>query len=164
MRYFCLLLLFWLLLQSVQYSQSYVDTALSYVGVKELTGKNDGYEVEKFLKSVGLGKGNHWCAAFVSYCLTAVKYPFPVRSGLARSFVRKNSLIAAKFTNSTKVPKGALAIWQRGETIFGHIAIVLEWEGMKGKCVEGNVSNSVRILNRKIEPFNFFRIKWFTII
>lgn len=41
----------------------------SYIGVRELTGKNDGPQVEKFLKTVGLGKGYPWCAAFVKYCL-----------------------------------------------------------------------------------------------
>lgn len=39
--------------------------ASTQVGVKELTGKNDGVEVESYLKSVGLGKGYAWCMAFV---------------------------------------------------------------------------------------------------
>jgi hypothetical protein len=41
----------------------------SQVGVKEKTGRNDGKDVEKYLKSVGLGKGFAWCAAFVHWCL-----------------------------------------------------------------------------------------------
>lgn len=32
--------------------------------VRELTGKNDGVEVEKYLKAVGLGKGYAWCMAY----------------------------------------------------------------------------------------------------
>jgi len=39
------------------------------IGVREKTGKNDGKDVEKYLKSVGLGKGNAWCAAFVHWVL-----------------------------------------------------------------------------------------------
>lgn len=42
---------------------------LSQVGVREATGRNDGKEVEKYLRSVGLGKGYAWCAAFVHWCL-----------------------------------------------------------------------------------------------
>lgn len=41
----------------------------SQLGVRELTGNNDGPEVEKYLKSTGLGKGHSWCAAFVHWCL-----------------------------------------------------------------------------------------------
>jgi len=42
---------------------------LSQVGVREKTGNNDGPEVEAYLKTVKLGKGNAWCAAFVRWCL-----------------------------------------------------------------------------------------------
>jgi hypothetical protein len=41
----------------------------SQLGVREKTGRNDGKDVEKYLKSVGLGKGFAWCAAFVHWCL-----------------------------------------------------------------------------------------------
>ncbi len=40
-----------------------------FIGVREKTGNNDGPEVEMFLRSVGLGKGYAWCAAFVKYCM-----------------------------------------------------------------------------------------------
>lgn len=59
-----------------------VDTLTSYIGVKELTGNNDGKEVEMFIASTGLDpKGGYpWCAAFVTYCfkvngLCVPKYP-----------------------------------------------------------------------------------------
>lgn len=41
----------------------------SFIGIREKTGNNDGKEVEMFLKTVGLGKGYPWCAAFVKYSL-----------------------------------------------------------------------------------------------
>ena len=44
-----------------------VETYHSQVGVREATGKNDGKQVEAYLKSVKLGKGYAWCAAFVKY-------------------------------------------------------------------------------------------------
>ena len=37
----------------------------SQTHVRELTGKNDGKEVENYLRHTKLGKGNPWCAAFV---------------------------------------------------------------------------------------------------
>lgn len=39
----------------------------SQIGIRERTGKNDGTEVEMYLKYVGLGKGYAWCAAFTSW-------------------------------------------------------------------------------------------------
>ena len=39
------------------------------LGVREKTGKNDGVRVEKYLRHVGLKKGDPWCAAFVCWVL-----------------------------------------------------------------------------------------------
>lgn len=51
-------------------SQSCITTTYSsQVGVREATGHNDGKQVEIYLKSVKLGKGYAWCAAFVHWCL-----------------------------------------------------------------------------------------------
>ena len=41
--------------------------AESQIGVREKTGKNDGAQVEKYLKTGGLGKGHAWCGAFVNW-------------------------------------------------------------------------------------------------
>ena len=43
--------------------------ASSQIGVEEATGKNDGPQVESYLASVGLKKGNPYCAAFLAWCL-----------------------------------------------------------------------------------------------
>lgn len=48
--------------------QAILAAALSQLHVKELTGKNDGVEVEAYLRYVGFGKGYAWCAAYVSWC------------------------------------------------------------------------------------------------
>lgn len=41
--------------------------AAKEIGVVELTGNNDGKQVEAYLASVGLAKGNPYCAAFIYY-------------------------------------------------------------------------------------------------
>ena len=43
--------------------------ALREVGVHEQGGNNRGPRVEEYLRAVGLGPGNPWCAAFVCWCL-----------------------------------------------------------------------------------------------
>lgn len=45
-----------------------MNIAGTQVGVREATGHNDGAAVEKYLASVGLGKGYSWCMAFVYWC------------------------------------------------------------------------------------------------
>ncbi len=53
----------------IDYPKLISEAYTAEIGVKELTGKNDGARVEAYLKTVGLGKGFAWCAAFVKYCL-----------------------------------------------------------------------------------------------
>lgn len=161
-------LLLLLALQCSALSQAHLDTARSYDYVVERTGHNDGKEVEMFLKSVGRNKEDAWCSAFVSYCLTVSGVLEPkTRSGLARDYATKtvktlvikaSDVILKKY----KIVQGDLVVWARGETVFGHIGMTTEdWQGIQGKTIEGNVSNRVRYMNRKIEPANYFRIKWF---
>ncbi|HFD32901.1 MAG TPA: hypothetical protein ENJ28_09390, partial [Gammaproteobacteria bacterium] len=47
----------------------WINEAESQLGVTEDTNKNDGTEVELYLKSTGLKAGNPWCGAFVNWCL-----------------------------------------------------------------------------------------------
>lgn len=168
MQFFYLVLPLLLAWQCLGLSQAHLDTAKSYDYVVERTGRNDGKEVEMFLKSVGRTKGDAWCSAFVSYCLTVSGVLEPkTRSGLARDYATKtDKRLVIKATDvilkKYKVVKGDLVVWQKGETVFGHIGMTTEdWQGIQGKTIEGNVSNRVRYMNRKIEPANYFRIKWF---
>ena len=42
-------------------------TAQQYLGIREKTGRNDGPQIEQFLKVVNLKKGDPWCGAFISW-------------------------------------------------------------------------------------------------
>jgi len=67
---------------------------------------------------------------------------------------------------------GDIVVWRKGNTIFGHAGIVLEWNGACGKTIEANTSSGVYgsqadgdgvwIRERCIEPGNYFRIVSFT--
>jgi hypothetical protein len=68
--------------ERIDLRQTVVDTLTYYIGVKELTGNNDGTEIEMFIESTGLNpKGGYaWCAAFITYgfkvnSLSVPKYP-----------------------------------------------------------------------------------------
>ena len=157
----------------IQYiSIPHLDTAIYYynLGVKEY-GNNAGYYVEKFQKSVGISRGSPWCAAFVSYCiLSNRKYiadSYVINSPLASKLNRKGiSISYEKVLYKKYIPNaGDIVIWKRGETIYGHTGFVYKWDKYKvneGYTIEGNVSNRVAFLKRKIEPLNYFRIRYFT--
>ena len=72
--------------------QALVFTYTSQIGVREATGKNDGPQVEAYLKTVGLGKGYAWCAAFVKWCLNKAGISNTL-NGMALSAHNKNNLV-----------------------------------------------------------------------
>lgn len=177
MRFSCsvYLLLFLLLSFTANTAQTHLQIAESFVGVTEATGNNDGPEVEMFLHSVGRHKGDSWCAAFVSYCLTAADVKEPkIRSGLARAFKKSKGLIDANdvLRGIKKVEPGSIVGWEKGNTIFGHLGFALtKWNKQYGTTIEGNTSSGekgsqfngdgVYIRSRIIQPANYFRIRWF---
>ena len=159
---------------------AHVDTALAYVGTVERGGANRGPRVERFLRSVGLGPGQPWCAAFVSYALDAAGIRGPldgrgrvVRSGLAARFITARGIRASEALRGTRtVPDGSVVIWRRGSGPFGHAGLVLRWRGARGETVEGNTSSGasgsqadgdgVWRRTRTIQPGSHFRIVSFT--
>lgn len=54
-----------------------VAVAASQVGVRELTGKNDGPEIRKYLLDVDLSEGYAYCAAGLTWCHNQLKIPNP---------------------------------------------------------------------------------------
>jgi len=153
-------------------------TAHSQIGVQEL-GNNAGPEVAAYLEAVGLGIGNPYCAAFVSWTLeqqeetnTPVSFP-RIRSGLATKFITRRSMRASEVLRGTKQPQpGDIIIWKKGNTIFGHAGLVLEWDGACGTTIEANTSSGtygsqrngdgVYQRERCVQPGNHFRIVSFT--
>ena len=159
---------------------AHIDTALAYVGTREHGGSNRGVRVERFLRSVGLGPGQPWCAAFVSYVLSAAGVHAPldgqgrvIRSGLAARFITARSIRASEALRGVKtVPDGSVVIWRRGNGPFGHAGFAVRWRGARGETVEGNTSSGtsgsqsngdgVWRRTRTIQPGSYFRIVSFT--
>ena len=155
---------------------AHLDTALAYVGTTEV-GDNRGPVVREFLESVGLGVGNPYCSAYVSYCLEESK-PEPeeptVRSALAQDFVTRNSIDADVARRRGHVPQGAVFIYQKGNGPYGHNGFVQHWEGRCGRTVEANTSKGAYgnqrdgqgIWERKrcFDPGAYFHLRAFTIV
>lgn len=50
---------------------------MAEVGVRELSGRNDGERVEEYLRYTDLGEGYAWCASFVSWVYGQAGFPEP---------------------------------------------------------------------------------------
>jgi hypothetical protein len=152
---------------------AHADTAWAYVGTVE-EGRNCGPEVKMFLRSTGLGCGYPWCAAFVTYTLSVTGASYPsVRSAATRHFILDESIEARRVLRGGRdVGSGDLVVWRKGNTPYGHIGIVMAWEGRCGSTVEGNTSagtsghqrdgDGVWHRWRCIHPGSYFRITHFT--
>jgi len=125
----------------VDESIPHIEIARSHIGIPPTDSIN------AWLAYVNLPPGNPWCAAAQATWLhqAGVKEPL-VKTGLARNFVYKtpNRLHVSAgrvLAGVVTMPKGSLAIYQRGETIFGHVGTITEdWTGQSGVYISGNTS------------------------
>lgn len=63
-----------------------LEIAKTQLGVQEIPkGSNSGPDVEKYLKSVGLGKGYAWCMAFVFWCVMEASTKLKVANPLLKT-------------------------------------------------------------------------------
>lgn len=116
-------------------------SAVSQIGVQEIPkGSNAGVDVEKYLKSVGLGKGYSWCMAFVYWCTqeasNKLKQPNPL--------IKTGGVLAqynnAKNTKVTIPKSGDVFIMDFGKGT-GHTGIVEYVLNDTIHTIEGNTND-----------------------
>ncbi|WP_460444297.1 CHAP domain-containing protein, partial [Amycolatopsis magusensis] len=119
-------------------------TYLSQLGVREATGRNDGREVEKYLRSAGLGKGYAWCGAFVNWCLRQNGCPTPSGPAWAPSWFPAKRLVYAWGKPIGKGPStgDVFGIWFANLKRIGHVGYVHEWGDSSVITVEGNTNEA----------------------
>lgn len=118
-------------------------TYLNQIGVRELTGKNDGISVEIYLKSVGLTKGNPWCAAFLYFCLNKNSIKAP-KSGYCPDWFYSNIIYSPSKKISIAIPDTAdvFGIYFPSEKRVAHVGFVDQWIGKNVITVEGNTNDN----------------------
>lgn len=123
----------------------------SQIGVRELTGNNDGVEVEMYLKSVGLKKGQPYCAAGVawSFMTAGIK---AIKSGWSPAWFTPKYVIYKKGIASLQEEpqQGDVGgyyyakLGRYGHTFFidywskGSFCITVEFNGTDKQTREGN--------------------------
>jgi hypothetical protein len=138
-------LIFSLLCFTCAFSSSAVDckieAARSQIGVHELSGKNDGKQVETYLHYANSSKGAPWCAAFVSWC-----------HGQCGIFLR-NAYSPALFPNSKTVYTRGLGTYNfNSGDVFGlffpnmnriaHVGMIESVFGNTVITIEGNTNQA----------------------
>lgn len=107
--------------------------AYAEIGVKELTGNNDGKRVEEYLKVVNLKKGHAWCAAFVSWVFAEAGYPMP-RSAWSPA------LFGARVLTKNVKKGDVFGIYFNSLKRIAHVGIVLGKQDDWLISVEGNTN------------------------
>ena len=109
------------------------------VGTTAKTGNNDG-EVVKYLTSVGLAKGDPYCAAFVYWCgqqSLGKANPFP-RSGYSPDMVRQPGWIKGR--GPTPEPGDTFGIYFSSKGRVAHTGFVAGLKGNSIATIEANTS------------------------
>jgi len=117
----------------------------SQIDVRELTGNNDGYEVEKYLRSAGLGKGYAWCAAFVYWSYLESGDTLKIKSpAWVPSYFPKDHLIMVRGQFQLRQPifGDLIGIWFENKGRLAHIGF---YDGENSNyyfTVEGNTNEA----------------------
>jgi hypothetical protein len=122
-------------------SEKTLQIAITQIGVQEIPkNSNAGADVEKYLKSVGLGKGFSWCMAFVYWCANEASKQLAVPNTLQRT----GGVLAmwnAKPLLRVKTPQpGDIMILDYGKGL-GHTGIVEKVVGINIHTIEGNTND-----------------------
>lgn len=117
-----------------------IATAESQLHVREKTGKNDGKEVERYLRNVGLGKGYAWCAAFVAWCHDENNIP-NARSAYSPDWFRsnvvyeRNTLSGIDFKSK---PAQVFGLYFESKGRVAHVGLITGETKFSYTTIEGN--------------------------
>ncbi|GAB2984044.1 hypothetical protein GCM10027049_22000 [Mucilaginibacter puniceus] len=118
-------------------------TYISQIGVRELTGNNDGKSVEAYLKYCNLSKGTPWCAAFVCWALGQNKIQNP-RSGYCPDlFFQKNTVWKRdRKANQTPLSSDIFGLFFPEKNRIAHVGFIENWTTKTVTTVEGNTNKA----------------------
>jgi len=114
------------------------------IGVRELTGHNDGARVVEYLKAANLRKGDAWCAAFVTWTFKKAGVKAIV-SGYSPNWFPAGKTVFKKGTSRNSVPGTAdvFGIWFNSKNRIAHVGFIDVWQD-NSYCitVEGNTNEA----------------------
>lgn len=115
----------------------------SQIGVREKTGKNDGVQVEQYLKYTGLVKGYPWCAAFVCWSYGQAGIPNPKTAYCPALFTSKYVIYKSHQVIKLPVSGDIFGIWFSNLKRIAHTGFVDSWSEKFVITVEGNTNDAL---------------------
>ncbi|HEY0843712.1 CHAP domain-containing protein [Methylotenera sp.] len=110
--------------------------------MREATGNNDGAEVERYLMTVGLGKGYAWCAAFVHWALSACGVPNNITAWSPTAHNAKNVVYHRGMLHKDIKAADVFTIYSNGKKRISHTGFVHKYTGNGYYVsVEGNTNS-----------------------
>lgn len=118
-------------------------TYLSQVGVRELTGRNDGREVEMYLAQTGFGPGAPWCAAFVAWTFAQCGVDNPNSAWSPSYFSARTTIYrSGEYLKGLIPQKGdVFGIWFNNLGRVAHVGFIHSWGESWVTTVEGNTND-----------------------
>lgn len=126
--------------------------------VRELTGNNDGPEIKKYLKSVGLGEGYPWCMAIIYWAFDKASAELGVKNPLKKTGGVLAQMHATEAKNRKyKDPQaGDIFIMDFGKG-KGHAGIVKKPVADRVHTIDGNTSADPTIPTQDRDGNGVFR-------
>lgn len=121
--------------------QKTLAVSITQLGVEEIPkNSNAGPAVEKYLKSVGLGKGYAWCMAFVYWCTKEASIQLGITNPLAKTAGVLAMLNFKKELVVKEPQSGDIFIMDFGKG-QGHTGLVEKVEKNIIHTIEGNTND-----------------------
>ena len=116
---------------------------MSQVGVRELTGNNDGPDVLKYQKAAGLTSGYSWCACFVLWCFKQADIKTPI-TAWSPTCHNKNNIVMMNGTYRKELRRGdVFTLYFPKMKRIGHTGFVRRKFGSNSvETVEGNTNSA----------------------
>lgn len=119
-----------------------VEAAEKYVGIREATGNNDGAEVKKILKNVGLKEGYAWCAALQAIIHDDINLVNP-HSAYCPDWFRSNVVYKKSLETFDKfqAKRGQVfGLWITNKGRVGHVGMLIGETKFSYTTIEGNTN------------------------
>ncbi len=126
----------------------------SQIGVREATGKNDGPEVEKYLKFIDLEKGYSYCAAFICWSMAQAGLVNPKNGWAPALFPAKQVIWARTGGGATPQTGDVFGLYFQELKRIAHCGFVDQWDKVWCVTVEANTNDigSVIFVNDPANP------------
>lgn len=122
------------------------------IGVRELTGRNDGPRVAQYLAYCDLPEGHAWCAAFVSWCFGQTGFEQPRNPWSPSLFP-----VARRVSAGGLKPAMVFGLYSPAAGRINHAGLVERVEhGQYIVTIEGNSNNQVERRRRPLRTIYVF--------